>query len=92
MLFVVRDKMKIARMRMSLTALKKELENILTSAGFDAEQYYIKMHDDHVSVHFDVKEAVEYFKGDFDDAVIAKECIFEYRKEGKTHAACVYPW
>jgi len=92
MLFVVRDKMKFVRMRMSLTALRKELENILTSAGFDPEQYYFKMHEDHVSVHFDVKEAVEYFKGDFDCSTIARECIFEYRKEGKTHAACVYPW
>jgi hypothetical protein len=77
---------------MSLTSLRKELEDILTNAGFDPEQYYIKMNEGYVSVHFDLKEAVEYFKGDFDNSDIAKDCIFEYRKEGKTHAACVYLW
>ena len=87
------EKMKIGRMtKMPLTTLRKELESILTNAGFDTEQYYIKMNEGYVSVHFDLKEAVEYFKGDFDNSDIAKDCIFEYRKEGKTHAACVYLW
>ena len=77
---------------MKLNDLRKELEDLLNSAGFDPEQYYIKMNDGFVSVHFDLKEAVEYFKGDFDYSPLARECIFEYRKDGKTHSACFYLW
>ena len=94
MKIVLKDKkMKFGKVvKMSLTSLRKELEDILTNAGFDPEQYYIKTNEGYISVHFDLKEAVEYFKGDFDSSSIAKDCIFEYKKDGKTHTACVYLW
>jgi hypothetical protein len=79
-------------MKMNLTSLQAEVEVVLKTAGFSPELYIIKVHDDCVSVHFDKKEAVDYFRVDFEAAPIAKDCIFEYKKVGKRHAAYIYNW
>lgn len=79
-------------MKMNLGQLRVELEDLLKRSGFPPEQYIIKMHDDYVAVIFDMKEAVDYFKGDFDESSLARDCIFEYKKDGKRHAANIYNW
>ena len=79
-------------MKMNLTSLQTEVEAVLKTAGFSPELYIIKVHDDCISVHFDKKEAVDYFRVDFEASPIAKDCIFEYKKVSKRHAAYIYNW
>ncbi len=79
-------------MKLNLRDLCKEVEIILEQAGFSTDLYIIKINDDNVEVMFDEKEAVDYFRGDFEYSSLNKDCIFEYKKDGKRHAAYIYPW
>lgn len=79
-------------MRWNLADLRKAVEDLLAQGGFSPELYVIKSGDDYISVQFDKKEAVEYFRGDFDESEVSISCIFEYRKEGKRHCAYIYIW
>ena len=79
-------------MRITIPQLHGALEVLIAQAGFPPELYIIKKHEDSVSIEFDVREAVDYFKGDFDASDLARDCIFEYKRVGKRHAAFIYPW
>lgn len=79
-------------MKMNLVSLQAEVEVVLRTAGFSSDLYIIKVHDDCISIHFDKKEAVDYFRIDFEASLVTKECIFEYKKIGKRHAAYIYNW
>lgn len=76
----------------SVPSLEKEILKLLDSSGFDPEQHMIKTGIDYVAVFFDMKEAVDYFRGDFETSHLAKDCSYEYRKEGKRHGAYIYSW
>lgn len=75
---------------MSIASLRVDVENLLKDSGFPPEQYIINVHEHCVAVHFDLKEAVEYFRGDFDFSPLSKTCVFDYKKYGKRHAAYIY--
>lgn len=77
---------------MDINNLYEEVEKLLKEACFPAELYILKKEAECVSVHFDKKEAVDYFKGDFDNWEYASECMFEYKRVGKRHAAFIYNW
>lgn len=77
-------------MKMNISQLKREIEHLLRQSGFPEEHYIIKTNDDSVVVMFDKKEAVDYFKGDFNESSLARDCIFEYKRDGKRHTACIY--
>jgi len=79
-------------MKMNMQQLKQELEHLLKHAGFPEEHYIIRINNDNVSIMFDQKQAVDYFKGDFNDSRLSKLCIFEYRRDGKRHVAYIYNW
>ncbi len=79
-------------MKWNLQDLRNEVEALLIQSGFSSELYIIKINDDSVAVHFDKKEAVDYFRGDFESSRISKDCMFDYRKDGKRHAAYIYSW
>lgn len=77
---------------MDINKLYAEVEKLLKASGFPSEIYILKREEECVSVHFDKKEAVDYFKGDFDDWEYASECMFEYKRVGKRHAAFISKW
>jgi hypothetical protein len=79
-------------MKWKIEDLKKEIIGVLGGAGFPPEHYLIKTGIDHVAVFFDAKEAVDYFRVDFENSDIAKDCIYEYRKDGKRHTAFIHSW
>ena len=75
---------------MSISDLKGDVENLLKDSGFPPEQYIINIHEHCIAVHFDLKEAVEYFRGDFEFSNLADKCVFDYKKYGRRHAAYIY--
>lgn len=79
-------------MKLSLSVLETEIESILSKAGFVSELYLIKKEGDCIVVLFDTKEAVDYFRGDFELSAISVDCMFNYKKDGKRHAAYIYSW
>ena len=52
-------------MKIPIRELFTEVERLLKDSGFPANLYLIQMHEECIAVHFDKKEAVEYFRGDF---------------------------
>lgn len=79
-------------MKWKISDLQVEVENLLGSAGLPPELYIIRSADDYVAVMFDKKEAVDYFRVDFESSNLGKDCIYEYKKVGKKHAAYIYSW
>jgi hypothetical protein len=79
-------------MKIDVLQLKTELENLLNQLSFPEEHYVIKIDNNSVVIMFDEREAVNYFKGGFDDSSLAENCFFQYKKEGKRHTACIYSW
>ena len=79
-------------MKWSLADLKREIEDLLEQSGFTPELYIIKMGKDYIAIHFDKKAAVDYFRSDFEYSKLAEFCIYEYKKEGRRHAAYIYSW
>jgi hypothetical protein len=79
-------------MKWDVYILKDTLEQMLTNAGFIPELYQIKVEVDCVFIYFDKKAAVEYFEKEFDESGLIKDCVFEYKRFGKKHAACIYYW
>jgi len=75
---------------MSISDLKGDVENLLKDSGFPPEQYIINVHEHCIAVHFDIKAAVDYFRGDFEFSHLATKCVFDYKKYGKRHAAYIY--
>ena len=79
-------------MKWDVYALRDKLEAMLENAGFIPELYQLKMESDCVFILFDKKGAVDYFEGEFNESDLIKDCVFEYKRFGKKHAACVYYW
>jgi hypothetical protein len=77
-------------MKIPIRELFTEVERLLKESGFPANLYLIQMHEECVAVHFDKKEAVDYFRGDFDYSFLANTCILDYKRVGKRHAAYIY--
>jgi len=75
---------------MTISDLKEEVETLLAESGFPLDHYIINIHDHCVAVYFDLKEAVIYFRGDFDFSKLSDKCVFDYKKYGKKHAAYIY--
>ena len=75
---------------MSISSLRVDVENLLQESGFPPEHYTVNTYEHCIAVHFDLKEAVEYLRGDFEFSPLAKKCVFEYKKYGKKHAAYIY--
>lgn len=79
-------------MKITLSQLREKLQHLLNEAGFPEHHYVIRVNGSSIDVMFDKKEAVDYFKGDFDESDLEKHCVFEYKKEGKRHVAHFYCW
>jgi hypothetical protein len=77
---------------MNLYELKDTALDLLSSAGFCSELFYIKMKTDSVEVHFDHPGAVDYFRKEVESSIYAKDIIFGYRKEGVRHVAYLQYW
>ena len=77
-------------MRWKVEPLKEAVEELLKNAGFPEEQYLIRVGGDYVSVMFDTKEAVDYFRGDFAYSSLSEDCVYEYKIDGKRHCAYIY--
>jgi hypothetical protein len=78
-------------MKMTLDQIIGELEDIAKGAGFPNDLYFIRKNPGSVSIEFDAKEAVDYFKGDYDMSSLSDNTYWEYRKNGKRHCAYIYP-
>ena len=79
-------------MKWDVYALRDKLEVMLENAGFIPDLYQIKMESDCVFILFDNKGAVDYFEREFNESDLIKDCVFEYKRFGKKHAACIYYW
>ena len=77
-------------MKVTLEQIKSDLEDLLSSAGIPNDHYLVRMNYSNVSVEFDSKEAVDYFKGDYEDSPMAGYTYWEYRKVGKRHCAYIH--
>jgi len=77
-------------MKITIRELQKEVERLLNESGFPANHYLLQVHEECIAVHFDLKEAVDYFRGDFDYSHLSTTCIFDYKRVGKRHAAYIY--
>lgn len=77
-------------MAWEIDSLVIEIEGLLAQAGFSAELYIIKTGRDYVCVMFDMEEAVEYLRVDFEASNLAKDCVYRYKREGKRHCALIY--
>jgi hypothetical protein len=77
---------------MDISTLYAKVENLLKESGFPPEHYVLKREAECVVIMFDKKGAVDYFKGDFDNSDLADDCLFEYKRVGKKHAAYIYNW
>lgn len=75
---------------MSISNLRVDVENLLQESGFPPEHYIVNTYEHCIAVHFDLKGAVDYLRGDFEFSPLAKKCVFEYKKYGKKHAAYIY--
>lgn len=76
-------------MSRSVEALASEVRALLIRSGFPEEHFFIKIESQKVKVLFDMKEAVDYFKGDFDYSDLSDDHIFRYQKDGKRHCAII---
>jgi hypothetical protein len=81
-----------SEMRWKVDALHSTVAELLKESGFPEDHYVIRKGSDYVSVMFDLKEAVDYFRGDFDTSVLAEDCVYEYKQDGKRHCAYIYSW
>ena len=72
--------------------LREYILFLLEEAGFPPEQYIVKTGISSVEVHFDMPEAVEYFRGEVDSCSRADELIFEHRTFGKRYVAYIQIW
>lgn len=79
-------------MRWKVAQLRAAVEELLVSSGFPEEHYIIKNGTDYICVLFDKKEAVDYFRGDFETSELAEDCVYEYKQDGKRHCAYIYSW
>jgi hypothetical protein len=77
-------------MKITIRELQKEVERLLNDSGFPANHYLLQIHEECIAVHFDKKEAVEYFRGDFEYSHLSNTCVFDYKRVGKRHAAYIY--
>jgi hypothetical protein len=78
-------------MKSKLDPLMEKVVKLLKEAGFPEDQYIVKLGEDYVCVMFDQKEAVDYFRGDFENSEIDEDCVFYYLQDGKRHCAKIYP-
>jgi hypothetical protein len=70
--------------------LAYSVKKLLLDSGFPEEHFYIKIEGHQIKVLFDKREAVDYFKGDFDCSHLASSHIFRYLKDGKRHCAIIF--
>jgi len=77
---------------MNLYELKDIAWNLLSSAGFCSELFFIKIKTDAVEVHFDQPGAVDYFRKEVESSEYAKDIIFDYQKDGIRHVARLQLW
>jgi len=77
---------------MDISTLYEKVENLLKESGFPSEHYLLKREAECVVVMFDKRSAVDYFKGDFDNSDLVNDCLFEYKRIGRKHAAYIYNW
>jgi len=78
--------------KIDVNKVKVEVEDLLAESGFIPEMYMIKLIHDCVIVYFDHKEAVEYFRKDFEMSELSRNCSYEYQRDGKKHGAYIYIW
>jgi len=79
-------------MRWKIGPLREAVEKLLVEAGFPEEHYIVKSGVDYICVMFDSKDAVDYFKGDFEYSELSEDCVYEYKQDGKRHCAYIYSW
>jgi hypothetical protein len=77
---------------MDIGVLYSKVEALLRESGFTPELYTLKEEAECVCIIFDKRAAVDYFKGDFDNSDLAADCLYEYKKVGRKHAAYIYNW
>ena len=70
--------------------VKSEINNLLLQSGFDPDHFIIKEDFLSILVLFDMKAAVDYFKGDFESSELSEKYRFRYHKDGKRHCAMIY--
>jgi len=78
-------------MESKLVPLQEKVKMLLAEAGFPEEHYIIKLGEDYVCVMFDIKGAVDYFRNDFVNSELEKDCVYHYAQDGKRHCAMIYP-
>jgi hypothetical protein len=63
------------------------VRKLLLKSGFCEELFFIKIEWDKIIVMFDMKEAVDYFRTDFDYDEISQKYVYTYIRDGKRHCA-----
>jgi hypothetical protein len=77
-------------MMWNVDLVKAEVVQLLLDSGFAEELFYVKEDIISVIVMFDCKEAVDYFKVDFEYSELAEKYNFRYKIDGKRHCAVIY--
>lgn len=88
MRILIKNDLKI--MSKGAESLAYNIRRLLLDSGFPEEQFYIKAEGEKIKVLFDTKEAVDYFKGDFEYSYLAESRLFRYQVDGKRHCAIIF--
>lgn len=63
--------------------------DLLLKSGFCDDLFFIKVEWNKVIVMFDMKEAVDYFRADFEWSELSSKYEYEYKMDGKRHCAVI---
>ena len=76
-------------MLVDYNVVRDEVFDLLLKSGFCEDLFYIKVNWNGVIVMFDVMEAVDYFRGDFDYSDLSQMYEYRYEADGKRHCAVI---
>jgi hypothetical protein len=63
--------------------------DLLLESGFCDDLFFIKVEWNKVIVMFDMKEAVDYFRSDFEWSKLSSNYEYAYKQDGKRHCAVI---
>jgi hypothetical protein len=69
--------------------LAQAVEKLLLDSGFPKDHFFVKVERERVKVLFDLRSAVDYFKGDFDYSHLAEDHFYYYERDGRRHCAVI---
>ncbi len=72
-----------------MNSVRDQIEDLLLDSGFCEDLFYITKERTRIIVMFDCKEAVDYFRGDFEYHELSQKYRYQYAIDGKRHCAVI---